>query len=137
ESWPRLRQTEEDFFQAERIPGSGSGEIVYKADGIKWIEVFSFSEGVDSIDLLYTTNGISWKPLPEGTLIKMHRPAYESQYSRDKYNSIDKYVYQVPAMPNGTIAVKIQTGNGGANNSFPWIGRVHIGFTGSIITERN
>ncbi len=132
ESWPRLRQTEEDYFQLERIPGSGSGEVVYKADTIKWMEVFAFGDKTDSITLHYSTDGNSWKLLPQGAVIKTHRPAYESQISRDKDNSVDKYTYHVPAMPHGTTSVKILTGNSGAENSFPWIGRVHIGYTGSL-----
>lgn len=136
ESWPRLRQTEEDFFQVERTPGSGSGEIMYKADTIRWIEVYAFSDKTESISLQYSADGSSWKQLPEGALLKTHRPAYESQISRDKDNPVDKYIYQVPALPAGTVAVKILTGNSGATDSFPWIGRVHIGYNGSVKTGR-
>ncbi len=136
ESWPRLRQTEEDFFQLERIPGSGAGEVVYKADAIKWMEVFAFSDSAESVNLQYSIDGNTWKPLPQGAVITIHRPAYESQISRNKDYSIDKYTYQVPAFPHGTTLVKILTGNSGAENSFPWIGRVHIGYTGSLQNKR-
>jgi mannan endo-1,4-beta-mannosidase len=132
ESWPRLRQTEEDFFQAERTTGSSSGELVYSAEGLKWIDVFSFSDKVDSVDLLYSTDGTSWKPLPKGSVIKSHRIAYPSQISKEKDNPVDKYTYSVPALPHGTVAVKIVTGNAQADNTYPWIARVHIGFTGSL-----
>jgi hypothetical protein len=136
ESWPRLRQTEEDFFQAERIPGSGSGEIVYKAKEIKWIEVFAFSDKTESIEVQYSTNGNSWKSLQEGTLIKSHRERYESQISGNKDNPIDKYTYQVPSLPYGTVSVKILTGNANAQNTYPWIARVHLGYKGSLETNK-
>lgn len=136
ESWPRLRQTEEDFFQAERAAGTGSGELVYSADALKWIDVFAFSDKVDSIDLLYSTDGSTWNPLPEGSIVKSHRKAYPSQISKDKDNPVDKYTYSVPALPHGTVAVKIVTGNAQANNTYPWIGRVHIGFNGALKTTK-
>ena len=132
ESWPRLRQTEEDFFQAERAAGSSSGELVYSAEALKWIDVFAFSDRVDSIELLYSTNGTSWKPLPEGAIVKNHRKAYPSQISGKKDNPVDKYTYSVPTLPHGTVAVKIVTGNAQTENTYPWIARVHIGFNGSL-----
>lgn len=137
QSWPRLRQTEEDFFQAERVPGSGSGELVYKAGEIKWIEIFAFSDKVDSIHLQYSTDNSVWHPLPEGTLLKIHRGSYESQISKNKDNPLDKYTCQVPTLPNGTTAVKVITGNTNAGNSYPWIARVHIGYIGHINHDRN
>lgn len=134
ESWPRLRQTEEDFFQAERIPGSGSGEIIYKAEAIKWIEVFTFSDKIESVDIQYSTGSNLWKSLPKGTLIKQHRESYESQISGNRDNPIDKYTYRVPSLPNGTISVKILTGNSHAKNTYPWIARIHIGYIGALNT---
>lgn len=135
EPWPRLRQTEEDFFQAERIPGSGSGELVYKAEALKWIEVYAFSGKTDSIKIQYSTDGKSWKSLPEGTLFKIHREGYESQISGNKDNPIDKYTYLVPTLPNGTVSIKILTGNDNTNDSYPWIARVHVGYTGMLKTK--
>ncbi|MFD2569666.1 hypothetical protein ACFSUS_03420 [Spirosoma soli] len=132
ESWPRLRQTEEDFFQAERAAGSDSGELVYRADTLTWIDVIAFSDKVDSVNLLYSTDGSVWNPLPEGLVVKSHRLAYPSQISGNKDNSIDKYTYAVPVLPHGTVAVKIVTGNAQAANTYPWIARVHLGFNGSL-----
>lgn len=132
ESWPRLRQTEEDFFQAERTAGSDSGELVYRADALNWIEVIAFSDKVDGVSLFYSTDGSSWKVLPEGLLNKTHRMAYPSQISGNKDNPIDKYTYTVPVLPHGTVAIKIATGNARAANTYPWIGRVHLGFNGSL-----
>lgn len=134
ESWPRLRQTEEDFFQAERMPGSESGEIIYKANNIKNIEVFTFSDKTESVSIQYSLDGNSWKSLPEGALIKIYREGYPSQISGNQDNPIDKYTYQVPSLPNGTVSVKILTGNDNAENTYPWIARVHIGFTGKLET---
>ncbi|WP_080055528.1 fibronectin type III domain-containing protein [Spirosoma aerolatum] len=136
ETWPRLRQTEEDFFQAERVAGSRSGELVYRGERLKWIDVFAFSDKVDSIELLYSIDGDSWKPLPEGAIIKRHRPAYPSPISKEKDNPIDKYTYSVPVLPYRTIAVKIVTGNAQAANTYPWIARVHIGFNGALKTAK-
>jgi lipoprotein-anchoring transpeptidase ErfK/SrfK len=134
EAWPRLRQTEEDFFQVERIPGSGSGEIIYKADNIKWIEVFTFSDKKETVSIQYSKKDKCWEPLPEGTIIKKHRPGYPSQYSGNKNNPIDKYTYQIPSLPNETLFVKILTGNANHESSYPWIARVHIGYTGKLQT---
>ena len=134
ESWPRLRQTEEDFFQAERMPGSESGEIIYKANNIRNIEVFTFSDKTESISIQYSLDGNSWKSLPEGALIIIYREGYPSQISGNQDNPIDKYTYQVPSLPNGTVSVKILTGNDNAENTYPWIARVHIGFTGKLET---
>ncbi|WP_338876421.1 hypothetical protein WBJ53_12310 [Spirosoma sp. SC4-14] len=134
ESWPRLRQTEEDFFQAERAVGTDSGELIYRADTIQSITVFAFSDKVDSVALLYSTDGSSWKALPEGLVVRSHRAAYPSPISGDKDNPIDKYTYAVATMPHGTMAVKVVTGNAKAANTYPWIARVHIGFSGSLKT---
>ncbi|RIV27258.1 hypothetical protein DYU11_02805 [Fibrisoma montanum] len=136
ETWPRLRQTEEDFFQAERSVGSGSGELVYRADALKWIDVVSFSDKVDSVRLLYSTDGSVWNPLPEGLVVKHHRSAYPSPISGNKDNPVDKYTYAVPVLPHGTVAVKVVTGNAQAANTYPWLARVHVGFTGSLITTK-
>ena len=134
EPWPRLRQTEEDFFQAERIPGSELGEIVYKADTINWIEVFAFSDKAESVSIQYSADGNSWKLLPAGTVIKTHREAYPSQISGDKDNPVDKYIYSVPTFPKRTSYVKIIIGNAENENTFPWIARVHLGYKGSLET---
>ena len=136
ESWPRLRQTEEDFFQVERIPGSKSGEIIYKADNIKWIEVFTFNDKTESISIQFSIDGNSWKSMPEGALIKIYREGYPSQISGNKDNPIDKYIYNVPTFPNETVSVKILTGNANDESSYPWIARVHIGYTGKLITTK-
>ena len=136
ETWPRLRQTEEDYFQVARATGSNSGELVYRADTLKWIDVIAFSDKVDSVGLLYSTDGSSWKPLPEGLLTKSHRMGYASPISGKKDNSIDKYTYAVPVLPHGTVAVKIVTGNAQAANTYPWIARVHLGFNGSLKTAK-
>lgn len=134
ESWPRLRQTEEDFFQVERIPGSESGEIIYKADNIMWIELFTFNDKTENISIQYSLDGNSWKPIPEGGMIKIYREGYPSQISGNKDNPVDKHIYHVPALPNETVSVKILTGNAKAENSYPWITRVHIGYTGKLTT---
>jgi len=136
ETWPRLRQTEEDFFQAERVAGSESGELVYRADTLSWIEVIAFSDKVDAVSLFYSTDGSSWTALPEGGLHKTHRAAYPSQISGNKDNSVDKYTYIVPALPHGTVAVRVVTGNAGATNTYPWLARVHLGFKGSLKTAK-
>jgi len=137
ESWPRLRQTEEDFFQVERIAGSEAGEIVYRADTIKWIEVFTFNDSTEDVDIQYSKDGSLWKSLPGGTLIKTHRPAYDSQISKDKDHPVDKYSYWIPVLPHGTTAVKILTGNAKAENTFPWIARVHLGVLGGLKTAQD
>lgn len=131
ETWPRLRQTEEDYYQAERTSGSGSGEIVYKADQIKSIKVFAFSDKVDAVTIQYSSDGVSWKT-PSLAVAKTHRKGYPSAISGTKDNTIDKYTYEIPSFPSGTTYVKIATGNGGASDTYPWIGRIHIGFTGSL-----
>ncbi len=135
ESWPRMRQTEEDLYQAERLPGSGSGEMIYKADAIRWIEIFTFCYKTENIGIQYSTDGNVWRSLPEGALIKIHRESYPSQISRDKDNSVDKFTFQAPSLPQGTVSVKILTGNAGAENSYPWIARVHLGYTGKLVTS--
>jgi hypothetical protein len=134
ETWPRLRQTEEELFQAERIPGSGPGEMVYKAGAINWIEIISFCDTAENVGIQYSTDGNSWQNLPKGAMIKIFREGYPSQISGDKDNPMDKYTYEVPSFPHGTVAVKILTGNAGANNTYPWIGRVHLGFSGELDT---
>ena len=132
ETWPRLRQTEEDFFQAERIVGSESGELVYKAKGLKSIEIYVFSDKIESIKLQYSLDGDFWQFLPEKRMKKIHRKAYPSQYSGNNNNPLDKYIYRVQSFPEGTAYVKILTGNDKAENSYPWIGRIHIGYSGSL-----
>jgi mannan endo-1,4-beta-mannosidase len=135
ESYPRLRQTEEDFFQAERVAGSESGEIVYKADELKSIEVYTFNDETENVSIQYSVDDNSWKSLPEGAVIKIHRPGYPSQISGNKENPVDKYTYKVPVLPKGTVAVKILTGKANAENTYPWIARVHVGFTGQLKTN--
>ena len=135
ETWPRLRQTEEDFFQIERNEGSESGEIVYRADQFKWIQVYAFSDSTETLEIQYSFDGKIWNGLPAGSVLKTHRPAYASQISGNKDNPVDKYVYEVPSLPHGTSHIKISTGNSQALNTFPWIGRVHLGITGNLIRK--
>ncbi|UBM59972.1 hypothetical protein LAG90_04825 [Marinilongibacter aquaticus] len=135
ESWPRLRQTEEDFFQAEREEQSQEGELIYGADEIKWIQVFAFGNTGESIHFQYSRDGLTWCELPQGTVNETHRSAYPSQISGTKDNPVDKYIYEVRALPKGTTLIKVLTGNANANNTFPWIGRVHLGFIGKMKTK--
>jgi mannan endo-1,4-beta-mannosidase len=135
ESWPRLRQTEEDFFQVERELLSDGGEVVYGADKIEWIEVFVFGNEKETLSIQFSLDGEKWSPLPPGSLLKTHREAYPSQISGTKDNPVDKYIYKVPALPQGTSYVKLITGNENAQNTFPWIGRVHLGFIGEMKTR--
>lgn len=135
ESWPRLRQTEEDFYQAQRIAGSAVGEMIYKADTIKSIEIFVFSDKVDAINLAYSLDGSNWKPIPNGAVIKEHREAYPSQYSGLTNNPIDKYTYRVPAFPKGASFVKILIGNADNFHTYPWVGRIHLGFSGTLYSQ--
>ena len=109
---------------------------MYRADKLHWIEVIAFSDKVDGVGVLYSTDGSSWNVLPEGLVSKTHRMAYPSQISGNKDNPIDKYTYTVPVLPQGTVAVKIVTGNARAANTYPWIGRVHLGFNGSLKTAK-
>lgn len=131
ETWPRLRQTEEDYYQAVRTSGSESGEIVYKADNIKSVKVFAFSYNVDSITIQYSSDGVSWKT-PSQAVVKTYRARYTSAISGTKDNTIDKYTYEFTSFPSGTTYVKIITGNGGSSDTYPWIGRIHVGYTGSL-----
>jgi len=57
-------------------------------------------------------------------------------YSGQKDNTVDKYTYEVPSFPPGTMYVKLITGNSGASETYPWIGRVHLGFTGSVFSAK-
>ena len=66
---------------------------------------------------------------------KTIRAAYPSAISGTKDNSIDKYTYELNSFPAGTQYVKVLTGNASQNNTYPWIGRIHIGFTGSLMQE--
>lgn len=61
ETYPRLRQTEEDYYQAIRLPGSKSGELVYKADQIKSISVFVFTDTIETVFLAYSSDGKNGK----------------------------------------------------------------------------
>lgn len=135
ETWPRLRQTEEDYYQAVRTTGSESGEIVYKADQIKSIKVFAFGDKADAITLQYSADGKSWKN-PSPAVLKTRRTGYPSPISGTKDNSIDKYTCELTTFPSGTIYVKIITGNAGDSDTYPWIGRIHVGFTGSLYTGK-
>jgi hypothetical protein len=134
ESWPRLRQTEEDFFQVERIKGTDSGEITYKAESLRWIEVILFNNETDNLSIQYSLDGNVWRSLPEGSLLKTYRESYPSQISKNIDNPVHKFNYHVPAFPANTMFVKIVTGNDYADNTFPWIARVHIGYTGTLKT---
>jgi len=132
ETWPRLRQTEEDYFQAERAAGSGVGEIVYKAETIQSIKVIVFSEKVDALNIQYSSDGTSW--IAASSVVKTIRAAYPSSISALNDNSIDKYTYELTSLPSGTTYIKILSGISGAADTYPWIGRVHIGYSGSLYT---
>ncbi|TDB67413.1 glycoside hydrolase 5 family protein [Arundinibacter roseus] len=129
ETWPRLRQTEEEYYQAERTVSSGSGELVYRADQIKSLEVVAFGDGADSLSFQYSKNGKSWHTAKANKTV---RPAYPSEYSGTTNNPVAKCTYLLGSFPAGTSFVKIVTANAGAATTFPWIGRVYLGFTGSI-----
>lgn len=135
ETWPRLRQTEEDFSQVARTSGTGAAEIIYKANGVKSIKVFVFNTKPDSLRIECSGDGISWNPSPL-KIVRTVRKGYASMYSGQSYNPIDKYTYEVPSFPPGTMYVKITTGNSGAPDTYPWIGRVHLGFTGSVFPAK-
>lgn len=135
ETWPRLRQTEEDFYQAVRRPGSGAGEIIYKAGEVKSLKVFVFNTKPDSLRIECSHDGLSWGVLPQ-PVVRMLRKGYASMYSGQKDNPVDKYTYEVRSFPPGTVYVKLTTGNSGALDTFPWIGRVHLGFAGSVFSEK-
>jgi hypothetical protein len=130
ETWPRLRQTEEDYYQVIRTSGSESGEIVYKADQIKSIKVFAFSDKSDYVLIQYSNDGKSWVT-PTKT-VKTIRDAYPSNISGSKDNSIDKYTYQLNSFPFGTRYLKVLTGKSGQADTYPWIARIHVGYTGLL-----
>lgn len=131
ETWPRLRQTEEDFYQAVRMPGTGPGEIIYMANQLKSIKVFVFNSKPDSMKIECSRDGLSWS-IPPQAIIRTVRKGYASMYSGQENNPIDKYTYELQSFPPGTTYVEITTGNNGAPDTYPWIGRVHLGFAGSI-----
>ncbi|WP_336515821.1 hypothetical protein [Pollutibacter soli] len=131
ETYPRLRQTEEDYFQLVRLPGSPAGELIYKADQIKSISVFVFNDTIDQVSLQYSFDGKKWKSADKHVTKKL-RPGYPSPISEMKDNSINKYTYTVDKFPKKTRYVRISTGNAGMMNSFPWIGRVHLVYQGRI-----
>jgi len=133
ETWPRLRQTEEDFSQVVRTSGSGSGEIIYKANQVKSIKVFVFNNMPDSLMIEYSRDGLSWSN-PSKPIIQTVRKGYASAYAGQKDNPVDKYIYEVSSFPPGTLYVKITTGNSGAPDTYPWIGRVHLGFSGAVFS---
>ncbi|RKD90336.1 glycoside hydrolase 5 family protein [Mangrovibacterium diazotrophicum] len=136
ETWPRFRQTEEDFFQLQRIAGSSSGFVTYNADEIKSIQVFVYSGSTDEISLEYSNDGKTFQPIPDGALVKSHRDAYASQISGWRDNTVDKFIYSVSVLPKGTSYVKISTGRAGQSDSFPWIGRVHLGYLGKLNSKK-
>ncbi|WP_339867026.1 cellulase family glycosylhydrolase [uncultured Algoriphagus sp.] len=136
ETYPRLRQTEEDYFQAERTSKSSSGEIVYKADGLKSLALFVFSDKVDSITIEYSVDGKSWKDITNNVK-KTFREGYPSPISGLKDNTIGKYTYEINSMPKQSKYVKIVTGNAGAADTYPWIGRVHIGYIGALNSDKD
>ena len=131
ETYPRLRQTEEDYYQAILQPGSGSGELIYKADQIKSISVFAFSDSLDIVSLEYSSNGKKWQSAAN-IATKELRPGYPSQISKMKDHPIDKITYTVDDFPARTRYVRIIIGNVDSPNSYPWIGRVHLQYTGSL-----
>ncbi len=132
ETWPRLRQTEEEYYQAVRASGSGSGEIIYKADHIKSIKIIAFNDKEDDITIQFSKDGKSWL-LAENTE-KTVREAYPSAISGTKDSSTDRFTYEFNSFPAGTQYVKVLTGNAGRANTYPWIGRIHVGYTGLLIT---
>ncbi len=134
ETWPRLRQTEEDLYQAVRMPGSGAGEIIYSADQIKSIKVFVFNNKPDPLKIECSSDGLSWR-IPSQPTIRTVRARYASMISGQSDNPIDKYIYELQSIPRGTRYVKITTGNSGAPDTYPWIGRVHIGLPGPFVTQ--
>lgn len=136
ETWPRLRQTEEDFSQLVRIPGTGAGEIIYKANALKSITIFVFNNKPDSLKIECSRDGVSWRS-PTQKIIRTVRKGYASMYSGQKDNPLDKYTYELKSFPPGTVYVKLTTGNSGTADTFPWIGRVHLGYAGSIFTVSN
>jgi hypothetical protein len=131
ETYPRLRQTEEDYYQAIRLQGIGPGELVYKADQIKSISVFVFSDSIDIVSLEYSSNGKKWQSAAKIATKKL-RPGYPSQISKMKDHPIDKITYTVDDFPVRTRYVRIIIGNADSPNSYPWIGRVHLQYTGSL-----
>ncbi|MBB5282594.1 hypothetical protein HNQ92_000715 [Rhabdobacter roseus] len=131
EAWPRLRQTEEEYYQAVRTASSGSGELVYRADEVKSLKVVAFGEGADSLTILYSPDGQSWNS-SLAAVQKTIRSAYLSEYSGQTNNPLAKCTYAVDSFPAGTRYVKIVTANAGAANTFPWMGRVYVGFSGSF-----
>lgn len=133
ETWPRLRQTEEEFAQVIRAPGSDEGELVYKLNDLKSIQVFAFNPGPDSIKIEYSQDGITWHTSRNST--RTIRQGYLSMYSREKDSVMARYLYEVKSFPAQAMYVKIRTGNGGATNTFPWIGRVYLGFGGTVSTS--
>lgn len=133
ETWPRLRQTEEDFSQAVRQAGSGAAEMIYKATQVKSIKVFVFNNRPDSLLIECSRDGLSWST-PSTKIIRKLRKGYASEYSGQKDNPIDKYTYEVPSFPAGTMYVKLTTGNSGEMNTYPWIGRVHLGYDGKVFS---
>lgn len=136
ETWPRLRQTEEDFYQAERLPNTGSGEIIYKADQVRSIKVFLFNNQSDSLKIEYSSDGANWQT-PSAPPIRTIRKGYPSMYSGREHHPVDKYIYELPYFPNRTRYVKIITGNAGASDTYPWIGRIHIGFEGFLYSTKD
>jgi len=131
ETYPRLRQTEEDFGQVERMPGVGSAELVYGADQLKSIQVVVFNTKPDSLQIEYSADGVSWSNSRE-SVVRTVREDYPSMISGEKDQTIGKYTYELATFPVGTRYVKLTTGNNGAADTYPWIGRVHIGFTGFL-----
>ncbi|MHA4846185.1 cellulase family glycosylhydrolase [Flavitalea antarctica] len=131
ETYPRLRQTEEDFAQVERLPGTGSGELIYAADELQSIAVVVFNDKPDSLKIQWSADGASWTNSPPLVTCNV-REGYLSMISGEKDHTIGKFTYEVPAFPAGTRFVKLTTGNDGAADTYPWIGRVHIGFKGKL-----
>ncbi len=128
ETWPTLRQTEEDRYQAVRTAGSAAGELIYKADNIKSVNVFLFSDKADTLKIQYSTDGSVW--LTPSSFVTTVRPGYPSMISGKENHSINKYTYEFSSFPPGTSFVKILAGNAGAADTYPWIGRVHLGYLG-------
>lgn len=135
EAYPRLRQTEEDFGQVVRDSLSGPGELIYSADQLKSLEVVVFNDKPDSMQIEWSANGSTWTSSQKTVVLKV-REGYPSMISGEKDKTIGKYTYQIESFPNGTRYVKLITANSGAADSYPWIGRVHIGYSGELAAPK-
>ncbi|RYY25491.1 MAG: hypothetical protein EOO04_11870 [Chitinophagaceae bacterium] len=135
ETYPRLRQTEEDYGQAVRDSLTESGELIYGADQLKSLEVVVFNDKPDSLQIEWSADGVSFINAKEAVVLTL-REGYPSMISGEKDKTIGKYTYRLEAFPREARFVKLRTGNSGAADSYPWIGRVHIGYTGKLLASK-